>query len=116
MGVCLYDDYDKKLDKPLQTQWLDDARKAQLKGKRVLVVDEVDDSRETLSYVINTLLNTCSPDSIAVMVLHNKNKKKNAELPSAVKHYYAGAVIENAWIHYPWEALDISEHDAKAQQ
>jgi hypoxanthine phosphoribosyltransferase len=84
------------------SEWLNDSIKAQLNGKRVLVVDQADDTRYTLSYATHALLETCSPAAVAVMVLHNKNKKKEAELPSEVKHYYAGAVVDDVWLQYFW--------------
>jgi hypoxanthine phosphoribosyltransferase len=39
---------DKPIDAPEIVQWLDEKNAAAVKGKRVLIVDEVDDSRATL--------------------------------------------------------------------
>ena len=71
-------------------QWLDPVP-TELAGKNVLVVDEVDDSR-----------------------IHNKLKPKTAELPSGIA-YFSGMDIEDWWINYPWDAVDIEAHNRRAQ-
>ena len=76
----------------------------------MLLVDEVDDSRTTLEYCLRELLKH-RPKELAVMVLHNKKKEKKGVLPSEVKRYYVGEEIEDIWIAYPWDALDIEEQD-----
>lgn len=84
-----------------------------IKDKRVLIVDEVDDTRTTLEYTVKELSNY-SCKEIGVFVLHNKDKKKN-ELN--VKFYHAGETVEgDRWIVYPWEAPDIQEHDKLSLQ
>ena len=45
------------------------------------------------------------------MVLHNKLKEKRGSLPPAVRRYFAGEELEDRWICYPWDALDIEEHE-----
>ncbi|KAK7030753.1 hypothetical protein R3P38DRAFT_3266485 [Favolaschia claudopus] len=48
-----------------------------------------------------------------IFVVHNKNKAKLAELPADTP-YYAGATVEDLWLDYPWEAIDIEAHDRDA--
>jgi len=95
-------------------QWLDDQNLSSLKGKRVLVVDEVDDTRTTLEFCIKELQKQ-NIQACAVSVIHNKVKPKLAQLPELV-HYFAAEDIGDIWIVYPWEAHDIDEHTAKSRE
>ncbi|KAG0149233.1 hypothetical protein CROQUDRAFT_689349 [Cronartium quercuum f. sp. fusiforme G11] len=100
-----------------------------LLGRRILIVDEVDDTRTTLSYAIaelekdvKTQLEKLSVEErtklpateFAVFVVHNKKKPKAAQIPDHVK-YFAGLHIEDQWIDYPWEVTDIDAHEALAK-
>ena len=76
-------------------------------------MDEVDDSRTTLEYCIRELL-AHKPASVAVAVLHNKDKEKRGVIPPEVKLYLAGRELEDKWICYPWDALDIEEQNRQA--
>jgi hypoxanthine phosphoribosyltransferase len=76
-------------------------------------VDEVDDSRSTLEYCIRELLRH-GPAEIAVAVLHDKKKEKRGVIPPEVTRYFAGRTIEDRWVAYPWDALDIEAHDRDA--
>jgi hypoxanthine phosphoribosyltransferase len=98
---------------PQTIQWIDEVER-KLSGKRVLLVDEVDDSRVTLEYCLRELLQH-GPREIAVMVLHNKDKEKRGAIPSAVKHYFVGKLVADKWICYPWDADDIVEHQRLAR-
>ena len=64
-------------------QWFDESYGTGrlVRGKRVLIVDEVDDSRTTLAYTASELIARHSPSSVAVMVVHNKDKAKVGVLP-----------------------------------
>jgi hypoxanthine phosphoribosyltransferase len=97
---------------PQTIQWIDEVER-KLAGKRVLLVDEVDDSRVTLEYCLRELLGH-KPEEIAVAVLHNKNKEKRGSLPRDIRHYFIGAQMEDRWICYPWDAEDIAAHEARA--
>jgi uncharacterized protein len=112
VGVAYYDADDKPCDLPRKVQWIEEAEK-KLAGKRILLVDEVDDSRTTLEYCVRELLRH-KPAEIAVAVLHNKLKEKHGAVPSEVKRYFAGLEIEDRWVCYPWDALDIDAHMAAA--
>jgi len=115
LAVCikLYDDSSSiREESPRKLQWLDGLCLEKIKGKKVLVVDEVDDTRATLCYCIPEL-QKCQVGEIGVFVLQNKLKEKYAELPKDI-HYYAAENVDDVWIVYPWEALDIKTHDSLA--
>lgn len=112
VGIAYYDADDKPSELPRKVQWVEEAEK-KLAGKRILLVDEVDDSRTTLEYCVRELLRH-HPAEIAVAVLHDKRKEKRGVIPSEVKRYIAGKTIEDRWVCYPWDALDIDEHAASA--
>ena len=112
VGLAYYDLDDNKMEKPVITQWLDQPEK-QVKGKRILLVDEVDDTRSTIGYCLEKLLEH-EPEEIAVAVLHDKEKPKTRDIPPEVKRYYRGLKTGDQWICYPWDALDIWEQDRQA--
>ena len=82
----------------------------QLRGKKVLLIDEVDDTRATLAYCVGELL-SYEPEEIAVLILHNKIKQKDVEFPPEIKRYYPALEVEDMWIKYPWDAEDIDEQE-----
>jgi len=108
VGISYYGLDRKHKDHPTKIQWIDEVQ-SQLMGKKLLLIDEVDDTRTTLAYCVGELLKY-KPEEIAVLVLHNKMKKKDVEMPSEIKRYYAGEEIPDIWIKYPWDAIDIDEH------
>ncbi|KAI0295946.1 phosphoribosyltransferase-like protein [Russula brevipes] len=98
----------------IKTQWLGPEARQRLVGKRVLVVDEIDDSRKTLQYAIAELQKDVDEATqFAVFVVHNKLKPKIGMLPADVT-YYAGEEVGDLWLDYPWEVIDIEEHDRLA--
>jgi len=115
----------------VKTQWLGPETRRSIVGKRVLIVDEVDDSRKTLQYALSELQKDVeearqllpederggTKTQFAVFVVHNKLKPKLGSLPEDVS-YFMGGEVEDLWLDYPWEATDIEEHDrlAMAQQ
>ncbi|GAA6040402.1 hypothetical protein JCM8097_007598 [Rhodosporidiobolus ruineniae] len=118
---------EEKLGKEVvRTQWLDFSTLGSrpLIGRRILIVDEVDDSRTTLGYAVEELkkdiqaqfdkLPEDKKDSypkteLAVFVVHNKLKEKRATIPDDVK-YFAGDNVPDS-IDYPWEQETILLHD-----
>lgn len=94
---------------PTKVQWIDEVER-KLSGRKILLVDEVDDTRVTLSYCIGELLRN-HPAEIRVAVLHQKEKPKLAAYPDAVKVVYEGARVPDIWIKYPWDALDVDLHE-----
>lgn len=111
--------YDDKTDTARQQverlQWLDDVA---VRGKRVLIVDEVDDTRKTLQYCIEELQRLNGPAAVAVAVVHNKVKNKVGKLPEGVQ-YFSCEDISDVWVVYPWEATkpdcDIQRHEQLAR-
>ncbi|HNZ95235.1 MAG TPA: phosphoribosyltransferase family protein, partial [Sphaerochaeta sp.] len=99
VGISYYGVDNKHRDHPTKIQWIDEV-KSQLRGKKVLLIDEVDDSRVTLAYCIGELLKY-EPEEIAVLVLHNKRKEKDVEFPSEIKRYFSGMETDDVWIKYP---------------
>jgi len=134
IGLVLYEDHctatgDEVAGKEVvRTQWLDFSTLSpqELIGKRILVVDEVDDSRRTLDYAVSELNKDISAQALklgrkdetvfGVFVVHNKDKHKEGELPERVmrNRYWAGQTTGDQWICYPWEATDIDHHEALA--
>ena len=112
VGIKYYDDNNNPMDAPRKIQWIDEVEK-KLEGKKILLVDEVDDSRVTLEYCLQELLRH-RPSEIAIAVLQNKNKEKRGAIPPQVSRYYCGEQLEDRWIVYPWDAEDIEAHDAAA--
>ncbi|TCD69617.1 hypoxanthine-guanine phosphoribosyltransferase [Steccherinum ochraceum] len=113
----------------IRTQWLGPESGKTLLGRRVLIVDEVDDSRKTLHYAVSELQADVEREiaalpeeereakrtKFAVFVVHNKLKEKLGSLPDDVP-YYAGENTEDLWLDYPWEASDIEDHDRLADE
>lgn len=111
--LSYYDINDQPTDRPQKIQWTDGLA-AQLKDKRLLVVDEVDDSRVTLEYCIRELQKD-GFTQLGVAVLHEKRKPKKGALPDNLP-YYSGIQVEDWWINYPWDALDIDSHNQQAAE
>lgn len=113
-----------------KTQWLNFGGSdslANLAGRNILIVDEVDDTRQTLSYAVQELLRDIEkqeqatpghkPTKLGVFVLHNKIKQKKASLPDEImKNYFACVDMPDTWLAYPWDAIDIEEHTVKANR
>lgn len=113
--TAYYDsEYESKVtDGVKKIQWLDPLPES-LKGKNVLVVDEVDDSRVTMEFVLNEL-SKLDLATIGVAVLHEKKKEKIGKLPAGIP-YYSGIVVEDWWINYPWDTEDIDAHNLLADE
>jgi 5,10-methenyltetrahydrofolate synthetase len=112
VGVAYYDKDNKPTANPRKVQWIEEAER-ELRGKRILLVDEVDDSRATLEYCVRELL-AHGPAAIAVAVIHNKLKEKRGAMPGEVALYLSGLDIADKWVCYPWDARDIDDHDRLA--
>lgn len=115
VSLHLYDDDTHKAGERVEkVQWLDAIGCQKVRGKRLLVVDEVDDSRSTLKYCVDALRESCAPSALGVAVVHNKLRAKKAELPKDVE-YFAADNVQNVWNCYPWDAADIDQHEHKAR-
>ena len=140
IGLSLYEDFGangdvEKIGKTVtRTQWLDyNALKQHfnsLVGKKLLIVDECDDTRTTLHYAISELQREVEQQqqeagnkedvgtTFTVFVLHNKLKPKKASLPASIidtNHYIVGKDVPDEWLCYPWDADDIEEHTRLAE-
>ncbi|KAF8063722.1 XPT1 [Scenedesmus sp. PABB004] len=137
IGLQLYDvDGCDPSTSPVQrTQWLSYGTgpgQVLLQGQRILIVDEVDDSRKTLAHALAELEADVAAERAAhegaggapwaapelgVFVLHNKQRPKLASLPEHImrSRYWAGLEIEDCWCVYPWDALHIYDHTQTAE-
>lgn len=136
IGLSLYEQLgtDSQVEAPgtkvTRTQWLDlsSLEMANLIGKNVLIVDEVDDTRTTLEYAVRELEKDVEAavqklgrqgekTNFSIFVLHNKDKAKKGTLPQDILEgrYAAARTVGDVWINYPWEATDIDEHDRQSQ-
>lgn len=119
----------------VRTQWLDFSTLGQnfthggLLGRRILIVDEVDDTRTTLDYTVRELQRDikeqleqvediatreklAAETKLGIFVVHNKLKPKKGNLPPDVL-YFSAVDTPDVWLAYPWECdEDIDEHDA----
>ena len=135
IGLSLYeqltnsDPVEQPGTKVTRTQWLDlsSLEMSNLIGKNVLIVDEVDDTRTTLEYAVKELekdvetarkqQGRSEKTSFSIFVLQNKDKEKKGHLSKDMldeNRYLAAVTVPDVWICYPWEAMDIDEHDQLA--
>lgn len=113
----------------VRTQWIDYRQSGiDLVNKKILIVDEVDDTRTTLHYAVSELkkdvVEQCKaanadPNNteFGVFVLHDKLKPKKADLPAEIMdtgRYIAARQLPDYWIAYPWESTDIVHHTRRA--
>lgn len=122
VSLELYDDTTNTARKEVKkVQWFDETSGvgALVRGQKVLIVDEVDDSRTTLQYCVEELMKTNAPAKVAVCVVHNKLKAKRGVLPDDVV-YMAGEHVADKWNCYPWDAAayerTIAEHEELARE
>ena len=72
---------------------------ASISGKNVLLVDDIDDSGETLE-VARNYLNELRPGDVRVAVLHHKTV-------STIKpDFYAQKIVQWRWVTYPWAIVE----------
>lgn len=134
--LSLYEQIETQGDTPekpgtevVRTQWIDyHQSKVNLVGKRILIIDEVDDTRTTLHYAVSELKKdvavqakaaNVNPDDtkFGIFVLHDKQKTKRADLPDEIMktgNYFAARTVPDCWIAYPWESTDIVYHTERA--
>ena len=78
-------------------QWINE----NLNNKRILIVDEIDETRRTLDFCISKLKDNNNANNIGVFVVHNKLKNKCSQLENI--NYFSGEDIEDKWVIYPWD-------------
>ena len=104
VSVELYDDTTNSAGTNVNIkQWFDDSYGTGklVKNGRVLIIDEIDDTRKTLECVVNKIQQH-NPSDIAIGVIHNKIKKKSGSLQQSIKYIY-GKYIDDDWVIYPWD-------------
>ncbi|KAI8967628.1 phosphoribosyltransferase-like protein [Mycotypha africana] len=145
IGLSLYEDIitstgedeNGAVEKPgttvQKTQWLNfgaSHSEISLLGRRILIVDEVDDTRTTLAYAVEELRKDIEAEEIrrgmkpgesntvlGIYVLHNKLKEKKRDLPEEIKkNYFAAVEMPDQWLVYPWDAIDIETHTEHANK
>merc|ERR1712147_365414 len=121
VSLELYDDATKTARDTVELkQWFDEGIcfGKRVRGRRVLIVDEVDDTRTTLQYAVEELRRRNAPAAVAVLVVHNKRKPKRGAVPQDVT-YIACEHVADHWNCYPWDAAAyghaIDEHEALAR-
>eukprot|EP01095_Lingulamoeba_sp_RSL-Kostka_P001257 TRINITY_DN1179_c2_g1_i1.p1 TRINITY_DN1179_c2_g1~~TRINITY_DN1179_c2_g1_i1.p1 ORF type:complete len:199 (-),score=57.40 TRINITY_DN1179_c2_g1_i1:131-727(-) len=114
VSMKFYDDEtNSTLSKPILLQWIDKLNYSEINQKRVLIIDEVDDTRTTLAACCEEIIERHTPEDIGVAVLVNKLKEKRKDLPTFNNkeiQYYSGLELEDLWIKFPWDADDIFQH------
>jgi hypoxanthine phosphoribosyltransferase len=81
-------------------QRLDSELEKNIAGSKILLVDEVDDSRRTLEKACDYLLGL-KVSEVRILVVHSKDKEKAGVIPENVKLYF-GEKTPPLWIEYPW--------------
>lgn len=71
----------------------------EIRGMKILLVDDVDDTGDTLQLALEHL-GSLQPDEIKVAVLHHK------VISSLVPDFYAQKIIRWRWITYPWAVIE----------
>ncbi len=74
--------------------------KLPVRGKRVLLVDDVVDSGSTLNRVLD-FVKGLEPEDVRTAVLHVKPSSKH------IPDYYASRLDEWSWIIYPWTLHEV---------
>ena len=98
-----------KVAKEIQGIPLNGQEHEMIKDKKILIVDECDDSRKTLQY-ITEYLEKFQPAEMAIGVLHNKLRIKKGKLNENVRYFFSKE-YDDVYLMYPWEAPDIDKHN-----
>lgn len=108
LNIKLYNSNNKINEEPKIIQWLDNEKLNTLNNKNILIVDDLDDTRSTLSYIVKFLklgFNKYIPikyKNLGIAVLYNKIKPKLKSIDE--KHEYFKVIdIVDRWIVFPWE-------------
>lgn len=108
LNIKLYNDNNEINKKPKIIQWLDNETINTLKNKNVLIVDDLDDTRSTLSYIVNFLkfgfkkFVPLKYNNLGIAVIYNKIKTKFKSIDE--RHEYFKVIdIVDKWIVFPWE-------------
>ena len=101
VSMYSYDDNTNTQRDIIINQWVD---LSQHKNSKILIVDEVDDTRNTLHFLVEKLINedNIAPENLGVFVVHNKKKTKVTDELN-ISYYKEGEEINDIWITYPWD-------------
>ena len=100
VGISMnyYNEKDEIQEKANIYQWVTEE---EVRDKKILIVDEVDDTRKTLHYIIENI-KQLKPKEIGIAVLNNKMKTKKPFEVDDIR-YYCAEENEDKWIVYPWD-------------
>ncbi len=112
VGISYYGIDNVPTEKPQTIQWIDEVEK-KLAGRRILLVDEVDDTRVTLEYTPQRAPEA-QPAGDRGDGAPQQDKAKRGQYPAWVQHVFEGESLDDHWIVYPWDATDIAEHERLA--
>jgi uncharacterized protein len=75
-------------------------------NKKILIIDDVNDTGTTLGYVVDKLYNlACGEIELCAAVMHHKDKEKKYDILSDIRTRYEYAnLADDVWIDYPWES------------
>jgi len=103
VSLSTYDENDNPIEEPRIVQWMDFSN---FKDKRILIVDEVDDTRKTLQFLLDKLVNGegIAKTNIGIFVIHNKVKEKVlSDKDLDIYYYHSSEEVDDKWIVYPWD-------------
>ena len=100
IGISYYDKNKNRMPEPIITQQLDSDLEKKIEGAKVLICDEVDDSRATLEKASDYILGLRARE-LRILVAHMKDMPKDGRIPENVKFYYGKKMPPN-WIYYQW--------------
>jgi hypoxanthine phosphoribosyltransferase len=119
ISANLYNDVSESVNDQVEfLQWVDDATADRFfKGKRVMVVDDIDDSRATLTSVLQRLQQgKAKPSAVGTFVLFSKESKTKPEKFPSKPFIVAERIAEKTWVEFPWEVTDLERHEEEADR
>jgi hypoxanthine phosphoribosyltransferase len=113
VGLQLYDKNDEHHKGGVKViQWLGENEIAFLRGKRVLLVDDIDDTGTTLRYCKDEFAKL----KIEYVASYVIVKKIKGDKSYKHKNCFYGVVVDDRWVVFPWEAKNYHEHKVLAQE
>lgn len=101
IGLHSYNTDKEHLPEVVLTQKFDSELEAKIAGSKILLVDEVDDTRLTLEKACDYLIGL-KAQNLNILIVHSKIKEKAGVIPENVK-LYCGKETQPVWIEYPWK-------------
>ena len=99
IDVKLYNGIGERMEEPKIREFEEDL----IRGNRILVVDDIADSGDTMRAVLNHL----RTENIKSATLYYKGTTK------IKPDYYAEIVEENTWLNFPWEREEFKREMTK---